>query len=294
MRKVFLPFVQKQHTNQRFGWGCRASNVAKYAPMAREVGAGWYYDWWVNDAPLVGMEYVQLINVRPTGGTRPLTTYTDVARKRPGSLWLLGNEPDVTTQNPMLPEEYAYVYNLLRGVLLDADPSARTAPAAVSQFTPARRVYLDRVLAEYERRFHEPLPVDVWNIHGYALPEESGGVGLPMGVNGPPSYVGDWSVHTDPDIFQTQLLGFREWLTRNGYGDKQFILSEFGILDSRVNGPEVRRYMADTVTWLMESGLVQRWAWYVLSAEYQNPHGWLVDDAGLTDTGRLYAEMARG
>ena len=46
------------------------------------------------------------------------------------------------------------------------------AIGGVSQVTPLRLDYLERVLAAYEKQYGQPMPVDVWNVHTFILREQ--------------------------------------------------------------------------------------------------------------------------
>jgi hypothetical protein len=112
--------------------------------------------------------------VHPKGdqSSPDLDEITRSAAANPGALWLIGNEPDIVWQDNATPEEYAHAYGILHAAIKKADPTARVAIGGVSQPTPLRLAYLDRVLAAYEAQFGADMPVDVWNIHAFVLREE--------------------------------------------------------------------------------------------------------------------------
>ena len=70
-----------------------------------------------------------------------------------GRVWLIGNEMDVLVQDNVTPERYAVLYHQLYEEIKRLDPTARVMIGGVSQPTPLRRAYLDRVLDYYEVRY---------------------------------------------------------------------------------------------------------------------------------------------
>ena len=89
----------------------------------------------------------------------------------PGSLWLVGNEPDCIWQDNVLPGDYAHVYHQIYTAIKGRDPTALVSPGGIVQPTPLRLQWLDRVLPEYRDVNGVQMPVDVWNIHNAILRE---------------------------------------------------------------------------------------------------------------------------
>jgi hypothetical protein len=132
---------------------------------------GWYLSWKVDPQPqrVPGVRFAQMVRVREDRFDPPLKTVRRTAQANPGSLWLIGNEPDVKWQDNVTPERYAAVYGELHEAIKAADPTAQVAIGGVSQPTPLRMAYLDRVLAAYRAQFGAEMPVDVWNVHAFIL-----------------------------------------------------------------------------------------------------------------------------
>lgn len=287
-RDVWLPIVTAgERSPMGFGMAHGEGQLLSDYAAAETLGAGWYHNWYVMVSPQRpnGIEFVQVVNVSEFGPSQPLVTIVEAAGANPGSTWLLGNEIDVASQNGMEPEAYAPVYHALYHSIRGADATALIAPGSVSQWTPSRQRYMERVLLEYRRLYGEALPADVWNVHAYALPEDV--VGLPVGVQAPMVWVGEAWRQTDVGTFAGQVTALRQWLEVYGYGHLPLIVSEFGVLWGATE-TEVSTYLREATVWLEGSGAVSQWAWFSLNDD--SYPGVLVDAGGLTVTGRAFAE----
>ncbi len=227
----------------------------------------------------------------------------------PGQVWVIGNEPDVIWQDALTPEEYARQYHDAYQIIKTTDPSAMVATAGISQATPLRLAYLDRVLAAYRSSYNQPMPVDWWTVHGYVLREErdSWGVGIPPGFAVNTGALYEVSDHGRLDLFEQQILTFRQWMVKNGYRNTPLALTEFGILmpaDYGFPSQFVQQYLKDTFQYLStavdaETGLpqdgnhlVQRWAWFSL-ADTKFPTSNLADlqKGSLSPIGEAFREF---
>ncbi len=292
----------------RFGLSLSAS--ADPQQWAEVLGAGWYLDWSARPNPDAGvLDYWPMVRVAHGCGRPSADVAAQLAAANPGLTWIIGNEPDVIWQDNLTPEQYAEVYHAYFVAIKRADPSARLAVAGVSQPTPLRLAYLDRVLRAYRRACGHPLPLDVWTVHNYVLREErdSWGVGIPPGFETvQQGQLYEVSDHARLDLFEAHLRAFRTWMARRGYQSTPLALTEFGILMPADYGfpPEmVSDYVGRTLDLLMtlkdpatgdpEDGgrLVQRWAWFSLS-DPTYPNGNLADlKAGnLTPVGQAYRQ----
>lgn len=267
----------------RWGAGVASGSIARddVAPLR----VGWYVDWGVHlDPPRPeGVEYVQMVRVRG-GVLKPDTeTVAAIARANPGSLWLVGNEPDVKWQDGIEPEVYARLYGEAYGAIKRGDPGAQVAIGGVSQPTPLRLRYLEAVLAAYREQFGAKVPVDVWNVHNFILREErdSWGVDIPPGMPDQHGMLYEIEDCGDLGIFQQQIIDFRRWMAEKGYQDRPLIISEYGIPMPEDYGfppGRVVAFLADTFDFFLtatdpatgypgdDHRLVQRWCWYSLDA----------------------------
>jgi hypothetical protein len=224
------------------------------------LGAGWHINFNASSPKVPGAEFVPVIRVRQDKqGSEYLPTYTvtpsladgslkSAIQSKPGHLWLVGNEPDVPVepQGNFYPDVYARAYHELYYYVKKIDPTAQVGIAGMSMATPIRLQYLDIVWNAYVKAFREPMPVDVWNIHVYILPERNYGANtpsvgsIPLGVD-PAIAIADsnnkaelcaldnvycFAEHDDVKIFKEQIIAFRTWMAQH----KPLILSEFSIL----------------------------------------------------------------
>ncbi len=298
-RFALVPQVTPEAYTLRWRMGV---GVAEFNPLLFAWPAnrpGWYLNWGVdlnNDATrkmytgalyleppastALGMSFAPMIRVKDDKIKIPLQTIRELAAAHPGHLWLIGNEPDVRWQDNTKPEVYAVAYHDLYTTIKTADPSAQVAIGGISQVTPLRLRYLERILDHYQRMYGTMIPVDVWNIHTFVLREEenSWGVGLPPGFDDVAT--GQlWEVadHDNLRLIENQIRLMRRWLADRGERQKPLIISEYGILMPadygfppervaifmrgsfdlfyRLRDPNVG-YSAD------EERLVQRWVWF--------------------------------
>ena len=245
---------------------------------------GWYLSWKVDPQPqrVPGVRFAQMVRVHEDGFDPPLKTVRRTAQANPGSLWLIGNEPDVKWQDNVTPERYAAVYGELHEAIKAADPTAQVAIGGVSQPTPLRMAYLDRVLAAYRAQFGAEMPVDVWNVHTFILREEQGswGVDIPPGMDVAQGQLFEIADHNDMEVFRRQITDFRRWMAERGLRDKPLIVTEYGILMPASYGfpPEVvSDFLVNTFDFFLtardpelgypadDNRLVQAFNWYSIA-----------------------------
>ncbi len=295
---------------QRLGVG--SGSVVVDQDLAARLGLGWYLNWtvWPEAFHSAEVAYMPMIRLRDGQIVPDGEQLRAAARALPGALWLIGNEPDVKWQDNVAPEAYAAAYHHLYTLLKREDPSCQVAIGGVSQPTPLRLRYLERILGAYEASYGQPMPVDVWNIHNFILREErdSWGVDIPPGMDEGSGRLFEIADHDDIDIFRQQIVDFRRWMKAQGQQDRPLIVTEYGILMLEEYGfpaSRVESFMLDTFAFFRAAAdpnlgypadghrLVQRWCWYsVYDRRY--PTGNLVkpDDRSLTPLGHAFAESA--
>ncbi len=116
--------------------------------------------------------------------------------------------------------------------------------------TPGRLQYLDKVWQAYQTRYGQTMPVDIWNMHLYILPEankdgvSNGIASIALGTDpalairesgGNPNLCSDplvycYAEHDDLAIFAQQVVAMRTWMKQHGQQDKPLIISEYSIL----------------------------------------------------------------
>ncbi|MDW8068357.1 MAG: glycosyl hydrolase [Anaerolineae bacterium] len=271
---------------------------------------GWYLDWQAHAHPYRpgGIEYVQMVRLKG-GALRPdVETLAVIAQTNPGSLWLIGNEPDVKWQDNTDPSTYARLYHEAYTAIKLADPTARVAIGGGSQPTPLRLRYLDAVLAAYREQFGTEMPIDVWNVHNFILREEraSWGVDIPPSLPDDRGMLYEIEDSGNLEAFQRQIWDFRRWMVERGYGGWPLIVSEYGIPMPEDYGfpPErVVAFLRGTFEFFLTAAdpalgdpldgyrLVQRWCWYSLD-DVTYPTGRLFDPqiGALTAVGEGWVE----
>jgi len=280
-QKLFSP----GELSPRAGFGIASPADAKL--WARRLGAGWYLDWAVQYRPQGPLpEHWQTVRLFPGGCVYPsMAAIRWAAFHNRGQVWVIGNEPDVIWQDDVPPEAYAQAYHDLYALIKKTDPSASVAAGSISQATPLRLAYLDRVLAAYQDLYGEAMPVDWWTVHGYVLREERGawGVDIPPGFSENQGELYSAEDHGRLDLFEAQIIAFRDWMAANGYRDKPLAVTEFGILLGVHDGytpHKAAQYLRQATSWLEAATderlgypqdgnrLVQRWAWFGLADRY--------------------------
>ena len=211
-----------------------------------------------------GQEILRLIRVNQTKDNQGNYTngYTtipranhiaDIASGRPGYVWMIGNEIERgESQDDIFPEMYAVAYHELYTLIKNADPTARVAVGGMVQVTPGRLQYMTKVYNEYQRIYGTQMPVDVWNVHIYPLPELTR-TGDPNDISGvalgtDPSlglFVSDtldvscdnhtdnvmcYAEHTKIGMVDKQIRDIRQWMLVRGYQDRPLIISEMASL----------------------------------------------------------------
>jgi len=275
---------------------------------------GWYLNWRteLNPQRPAGIRFAQMVHIFEDEYLPPLARIQAIAADNPGSLWLIGNEPDVAWQDNTTPEQYAETYGILYPAIKQADPTAQVAIGGVSQPTPLRLDYLDRVLAAYQNQYGNPMPVDIWNVHAFILREEadSWGVGIPPGMDATQGTLYEIPDHTDMAIFQKQLVDFRRWMAAHGFRDKPLVVSEYGVLMPDTYGfpPDVvSQFMLDTFDFMLtardpeigyaldDNRLVQAFCWYsTADTRYPTPNLFDPETRAVTPLGEVFQAYAAG
>jgi hypothetical protein len=289
------------YANCRFGLGLTGGQITDFAYMPK-LNLGWYLNWGNTMTPvtLPGMEYAQMIRTDDARFPTP-AELTDLVQANPGSIWLIGNEPDsiYMVQDNLRPEDYARRYHQAYIMIKSLDPSALVAVGGIVQPTPIRKQYLDLVLEAYQNQYGSTLQADAWHIHSFILREisaayadETGlsywGAEIPTGVDARYGELYLWPDDTDDlAIFEARLRDFRQWMASRGYRNLPLWITEYGTLADYYQGDpfvdsdgdpfdevRARDFMWGTFDRMlsMEDGntgypadndrLVQRWVWY--------------------------------
>ncbi len=296
---------------QRFGLAFSPA----YGPLAdyplQQIPFGWYADWAFRTSPqLAGRyEYAQTIRVSPEHYPPDWEGLRAALKANPGSLWMIGNEPECLHQDRRTPEEYAEIYHALYTYIKRQDPTAQVAIGGVVQPTPLRLEWLDRVLAHYRATYGQPMPVDVWNIHIQILQEKRGDYGaeIPVGLAADEGRLYPWWENASVEHLKALVWEMRRWMAARGYRNKPLIISEFGVLmpsthfdaleSPGAGQARVMAFMSASFDFLLSAKdadvgypadggrLVQRWLWFSLNhpSWEQLPGGMSGFNGGLCD-----------
>ena len=292
----------------RFGYGVGREYGTKSLPIEKyNVGnlyAGWCLDWGVRQKPLyLHVNFVQLIWIEKNNYFPSTSEIRTAAINNPGSIWLIGNEPDNIFQGNSRPEEYAMLYHTLYSLIKEFDPNSKIAIGGITQVTPLRLRYLDLVLSNYQNKYGTKIPIDIWNVHIYFNQEKRGNWGCDI----PPGFSENQGILykiSDSDNFlefKKQILTFRKWMASKGERNKQLVISEFGVLMPELYGfntAKVKTYMISSFDYLLSSRdssygcpsdgnlLVQKWAWFSLNVPEQYKM-WTRNNLLIPSTGKL-------
>jgi hypothetical protein len=215
-------------------------------------------------------EYLSSYSTVPPLTDNGLGTVVDT---RPGSLWIIGNEVDrgpdpgqtIVNQGDTYPDIYARAYHDVYHYIKNRDPQAQVANSGLVQVTPGRLQYLDIMWDTYLDLFDTTMPVDVWNMHIYVLPEvnqygqpnsiASVALGTDPALGKKESYDPDgdgpleakdtchlddvycYAEHDELSVFADQVLAMRRWMRDHGQQNRPLILSEFSILYPNFTDP---------------------------------------------------------
>lgn len=249
-----------------------------------DLGIGWTVNFVTTDADYGPVEYMPILRItqKRDGQGNRLPAYEmrlgtpelndtptglgPMVLANPGQLWLVGNEVDrITYQDDIMPEIYAIAYHDIYHFIKQRDPSARVAISGLVEVSPGRLQYLDLMWEAYLARYNAPMPVDVWNMHAYALPERQAGNGqdaaaaVALGTDpnlaiwdsgGNPAQCGRNDVlcfaeHDSMAQLQYQVTAMRQWMRNRGQQQKPLIISEFSILYPYATAGGVCEFLQD-------------------------------------------------
>jgi len=245
--RIYLPIVSRptiHYPNCRLGVGVVNNGLGTY-PL-EPFHFGWYVNWNASGTSSYGMEHFATLRIRqnkdasgylPTYLITPTLTMNPgglgpLVLANPGHVWIIGNEIDRRGQDEALPEMYAQIYHAAYTFIKNLDPTAKLATGSIVQPTPLRLQYLDKVLTAYRTQFGTAMPIDIWNIHMYILPELVGswGAEVPPGSSATSGRLYDVTDNINLAVFQSLLQEMRSWMKARGYQNTPLIISEYGAL----------------------------------------------------------------
>jgi hypothetical protein len=290
------------------------------------LGADSYINWDIKNDPIEPENYQHVKVIRVWGNDDEFeitkSNLPDQLDIYPGSIWIIGNEPDTTyeDQDNLTAETYALRFVELSSIIRNHDPSALIGFAPIVQPSPVRIYYLELVIAEMEKlldgtEFSISDTFDIWTIHAFLLNEmpNEWGTGLPQGItmemldeNHQPL---DLDYRTDTHsitLFKQLIINFRQWIFHVGLGDKPLWIAEYGSLMPYYYVPENEtiEFMIETFDFLLSYKdttygflpdnyrLVQKWYWFSLNHSIYDKGGSLynLDINSETNTGLSFRQ----
>ena len=239
------------------GVGVTSGTVAEVA----QLNVSWGYNWglsgaWFNDA----WEYVPMAH-KGTDSDR----LARAAKNRPGSYWLVWNEPDQRTQENLQPAAAAVAYKRIYDAITGADPTAKLIVGGVSAPTSAGYGWVRQFRGAYYTRYKVWPKMAGLHVHNYLL--QSYGT----------------------KAWRDALYMFRRWMDADRVGGELW-LTEYGCLKWwQLCG----RVMTEQTPWLEAQPWLHRYVWFatgVAVPSCQGCYGSLLYGGALTDLGELYAK----
>ena len=306
------PEMGLQEVDDRFG--IIVTNQTFPGHTLRVVGLPWYIDYTFQTGGIpTGAQ--KAMKVR-TGATARSSGVAAAARARPGSYWLIGNEPNAPGQDDVSPESYAESLHDYVALIKGADPTAKIVAPEVLNFDrtctgcpgfPAGREWVEGFLRAYREAYGEFPPIDVWSLHTYDLNWER----LPLG---------------DPLAELSELRAFRSFLdTLPQASDRPIWLTEFSVMwgypgiqwddstgdplaspDGALDFDHLQVYLASMTQALKANAGALRLERWFLFATHPHTEDWATAPGGITlvqgtgpharlnALGELYRSLAQG
>ncbi len=167
------------------------------------LGIDTYLDWGnksKSSAVADNIQYLRVLQVSDASYAYNYQALPSRLAAYPGSVWLIGNEPDaeVNIQDSISAESYADRFFAMATLIRSTDPTAKIVFGTILQPTPVRREYLNRTLARLKvlaGNLTNALGlIDIYSIHAFSLPEDpfydsngnrlpTWGAGVPIGYD---------------------------------------------------------------------------------------------------------------
>jgi len=282
-----------------------------------DLKAGWYHNWGAGAwelTPIPDVEYVPMVGAwGELWGSETEQTLRNYVAQCPdcypdGTVWIVGNEPEfdqfdtingqAITPRAITPDEYAQKYKKYYDMIKGINPTYKLAVGATyddGSWPDATRCnFVPKARQAYESRYGEKMPIDVYTLHAYMD-------------------------QLDAPLFQLETMVQRKRGIMNDYGDrdKPLLVTEVGVLTALRNPvpstAAITAFMDSAFDYLStatseelgcpgdENRMVQRWAWFALTARSpsQGDDYWKGTDlldiqtGNMTSAGQTYAEYPK-
>lgn len=309
-----IPDLTQQTASADDRFGVILSDGRNYQHSLRLMGIRWYidYSFGTNGIPQ-GTEKVLKVRTNQSEAPERLQV---AARERPGSYWLIGNEPNTPGQDDVSPESYAATFHGYVSAIKEADPSAIIVAPEILNFDATcsgcpgfttGRAWVDQFRQSYRNAYGEEPPIDVWSIHTYDLDWEQ----LPQGnYQNQVAELGLLRSYLDAiPTSRNKPIWLTEFSVLWGYDGLQWA-EHGGVMVASPQGPlredHLASYLDQMVSWLRANAAelrIQRWFLFASHA-YKEP--WATapggiallnkvgNDSQLTALGARYHAFAHG
>jgi len=204
-----------------------------------------------------------------------------------GRVWIIGNEPDLQSQDGLTREQYAQMYKTYYDFISQRDPTAKFCIGAITGGSTTAALdytknWYEYVLNYYKNTYGQPMHIDIWNIHSYCGATQ---------IENPDQPINDFIIpfvnwcHT---VDGGRYANSEVWITELPIGEWMGALNQEWVI-----------WFAQRYLPRLERAGVNRWFWYV-SRSWNDPSGdWsnvaLVNvDGTVSPLGHAYADLARG
>ncbi|MCC6484420.1 MAG: DUF1080 domain-containing protein [Armatimonadetes bacterium] len=199
----------------------------------------------------------------------------------PGKIWIIGNEPDLNSQDGLTREQYAAMFKTYYDFIRPLDPSARFAIAGITGGSNNWSLnysieWYGYVLNYYKTTYGYPMPVDIWNVHSYAGA---------MQIEDPDQPIRDFVqpfVNWCHTVDNGRYAGAEVWITEMPIGEWMGALNQEWII-----------WFAERYLPRLEQSGVSRWFWFISQAWDSYTNVGLVNSNGTVSAlGQAYASLA--
>lgn len=268
-----IPWQQTHLKPMPRGFGAAIGYGLGGADELNALGDVWYVDYGYRGEALASHQ--RLLLVEASGNSNAAF---NAAREHRGEWWQFGNEPNDPNQDNLSPDEFARRYHDFYLGLERVDPSARIIVGGVAD---ADWQWMDSFRTSYSSAFGKYPHVDGWAIHNYLLDHCEDA--------------------TDAEQFKARISAFRDWMARIGATGQPLLLTEYGVLYGSgccscppIDPDQVVGFMRATTRWLVQSRLVQGWAWFAIRSGGRFNGDLFTDQAELSVYGRSYHDLYLG
>ncbi len=210
------------------------------------------------------------------------TQFASWVTSHPGKTWVIGNEPDIGSQDGLTTDQYARMFHCYYTFIRPLDATARFAICGQAGGSTAAGLayatnWYQQVLTTYQTLYGTNMPVDVWNVHSYCGP---------LQIEDPDKIINE---------FVSPFVLWCHTVQSGAYASCPVWITEFPIGEwMGALSPENVIYFMQRYLPRLEQAGIEKWFWYV-SIDWDGNQGscCLTDKSGhVTPVGSAYAALA--